>query len=99
MQSRILDCPIACLTWTATRLRDPKAVSLAHDMLRRYRRMCPPAAEDSASGMAGPGCTPDLAPLDFEVLNILCSADTAGTPFLLAEQLCAGNDDFVGCMA
>lgn len=75
---------IACLAWASSPLKGSSDARLTHDMWNRFTRHCPwednggaeqatPAAKGAADNKA-----PPLKQRDFEVMDILCIADTAG---------------------
>lgn len=88
VQTRAQEQPIACLAWSSTRLRDKEGSQLVHDMRNRYLRVCPRVPKDAADNDAPAAATdskaPQLVERDFEVLDILGSADTAGNVSLSA---------------
>lgn len=82
MQTRPQKRPIACLAWASAPLKRDSEAKLTHDMWARYTRHCP-WTEPTDDIQAGRSASVDAqfpAPKqrDFEVLDILCSADTAG---------------------
>jgi hypothetical protein len=105
MQSKPQDNAIVCLTWTSMPLKKASDFRLCHNMMSRYTRHCPSDEETGApqtqdQGKAGvraaqsEGQAPRLVKRDYEILDILCSADAAGAlPFQHLEMYATlGNE-------
>lgn len=92
---------IACLAWASAPLKGSSDARLTHDMWNRFTRHCPwqdnggveqantPAATKGASDNKAPA----LKQRDFEVMDILCIADTAGTALRFSAYSCVAITD------
>jgi hypothetical protein len=86
VQSKPHAYAISCLTWVSMPIKKASDFQLAHDMTSRYQRHCPwadAAATGDAEAGAAPASTaqehrPRLTKRDYEVMDVLGSADTAG---------------------
>ena len=87
VQSKPHDAAIGSLTWRSLPMKKASDFQLAHDMTSRYTRHCPrdevadPTAKEGSSAQAPPPTLkepPRLVPRDYEVLDVLCSADVSG---------------------
>jgi hypothetical protein len=79
---------IVCITWMSLPAKQQSNAPLTHDMTARYMRHCPldetfAESKGSSNGSsAAPAvdakAVPRLVKHDFDALDILCTADTAG---------------------